>query len=135
MRTVADIAMYLLRGSKWERISGPGPSPHYLTTLAFDTKRNQVILHGAGPARRELWTVRPHDGKMGEPPAGRRIPGVPARSGLFAGSRLFLTYGAELWEYSPSKNSWRRTTVAEPTLRTGQNRAMVHGQCVQFFSA
>jgi hypothetical protein len=53
-----DNAVYLLRGSKWYRISAAGPSPQYLsemTSLAFDTKRNQLILHGGGPRRRELW--------------------------------------------------------------------------------
>ena len=44
LRKVEDNAVYLLRGSKWDRISAAGPSPQYLyemTSLAFDTKRNQ----------------------------------------------------------------------------------------------
>lgn len=49
---------------------------------------------------------------------------------LFGGGHIaedvFLTLGAGLWEYSPSKNAWRKSTIADPALRAGQNRAMVY---------
>jgi hypothetical protein len=126
---VEDNAMYLLRGAAWERLSRLGPSPQNLyemTSLAFDTRRNQVILHGAGPARRELWTfdVKTRTWENRQP--GGEAPAAMREAVYLPGLDVFLTYGSGLWEYSPSKNSWRKTPIAEPSMRAGQNRAMVY---------
>jgi len=126
---VEDNAVYLLRGSRWERISGKGPSPQYLyemTSLAFDTKRNQLILHGAGPNRRELWTFDVKTRRWENRQPDGEAPACLREAVYLPGPDVYLTYGAGLWEYSPSKNSWRRTAIPEPALRTGQNRAMVY---------
>lgn len=128
-RKAEDNAVYLLRGSRWERISDPGPSPQNLyemTSLAFDTSRNQLILHGAGPARRDLWTFDVKTRKWeNRKPAGEAPPSL--REAVYLpGPDVFLTYGDGLWEYSPSKNAWRKTNIPEPPLRAGQNRAIVY---------
>jgi hypothetical protein len=128
-RKVEDNAVYLLRGTKWERLSAPGPSPQYLyemTSLAFDSKRSQLILHGGGPSRRELWVFDVKTRKwQNRQPAGSAPP--PMREAVYLPGRdVFLTYGPGLWEYSPSNNTWRQTAIADPPLRTGQNRAMVY---------
>jgi hypothetical protein len=97
-----------------------------MTSLAFDSKRNQVILHGAGPRRRDLWTFDLKTRKWEDRQPNGEGPAALREAVYLPGSDVFLTYGAGLWEYSPSKNSWRRTTIAEPSTRAGQNRAMVY---------
>jgi hypothetical protein len=128
-RKVEDNAIYLLRGSRWERMSAPGPSPQYLyemTSLAFDSRRNQVILHGAGPRRRDLWTFDLKTRKWEDRKPSGEAPASLREAVYLPRPDVFLTYGAGLWEYSPSKNAWRKTAIAEPLLRAGQNRAMVY---------
>lgn len=128
-RTQADNAVYLLRGAKWERLSAQGASPQYLyemTSLAFDTKRNQLLLHGGGPKRNELWAFDMKTRRWeNRKPEGEAPP--PLREAVYLpGSDVFLTYGPGLWEYSPATNRWRKTSVPEPSTRVGQNRGMVY---------
>jgi hypothetical protein len=128
-RKVEDNAVYLLRGAKWDRISGPGPSPQYLyemTSLAFDTRRNQLILHGGGPRRRELWTFDVKTGKWDDRQPSGEAPPCMREAVYMPGADVFLTYGNGLWEYSPSRNAWRKTAVTDPPMGSGQNRAMVY---------
>ena len=130
---LADNALFLLKGARWERLSGAGPSPQNLyemTSLAYDSRRGQVILHGAGARRDELWTFdmktrrwenrRPRVDGGGEPPVcGREAVYIP-------GQDVFLTYGAGTWGYFPAENLWRKLEIADPPGRAGQNRAMVY---------
>ena len=128
-RNPEDNPIYLLRGATWERMSGPGPSPRYLyemTSLAFDTRRNQVILHGAGASRRELWTFDVKTRKWENRQPEGEAPPCLREAVYLPGPDVFLTYGPGLWEYSPGHNRWRRTSIADPPLRAGQNRAMVY---------
>lgn len=127
-RKVEDNAVYLLRGSKWDRISAAGPSPQYLyemTSLAFDTKRNQLILHGGGPTRRELWTFDVRTRKWANREPSGDAPACMREAVYLPGPDVFLT-GNGLWEYSPPRNAWRKTAITEPPMRAGQNRAMVY---------
>jgi hypothetical protein len=44
---------------RWERLGGRQPSPQNLyemTSLVHDSKRDQLLLHGAGKGRDELWS-------------------------------------------------------------------------------
>jgi hypothetical protein len=128
-----DNAIFLLRGSQWERRSGPGPSPQNLyemTGLAYDIRRNQVILHGGGAGRDELWTFDLQAGRW-----TNRVPrvqggGVPpacTREAVYIpGKDVFLIFGSGLWEYDPAGNAWRKRDIAEPPQKAGQNRAMVY---------
>ncbi|MBL8228637.1 MAG: hypothetical protein JNL98_09175 [Bryobacterales bacterium] len=128
-RQQEDNAVYLLRGTSWERLSAPGPSPQYLyemTSLAFDTRRNQLILHGAGTARNELWTFDVKSRRwVNRKPQGE-APTCMREAVYLAGRDVFLTYGPGLWEYSPAANTWRKTAIGDPPVRVGQNRAMVY---------
>jgi len=128
-RQMEDNGVYLLRGTKWERISSPGPSPQYLyemTSLAFDTKRNQLILHGGGRERRELWTFDVKTRKWTNREPQGEAPQCMREAVYLPERDVFLTYGAGLWEYSPATNRWRKTEIADPAMRAGQNRAMVY---------
>ena len=57
-----DAGVYLYHAAQrtWERFDQPGSSGpqnlYELTSLAYDSRRDQVILHGGGPRRDELWT-------------------------------------------------------------------------------
>ena len=58
--TAEDKAIYLLElaAGRWNRLGPSQPSPQNLyeqTSLAYDEKRRQILLHGAGKNREELW--------------------------------------------------------------------------------
>ena len=60
-----DKAIFLLdvAHKRWQKLSEGQPSPQNLyemSSLAYDSKRDQVILHGAGQRRDELWTFDIH---------------------------------------------------------------------------
>ena len=98
-RKVDNNAVYLLRGSKWKRISGARQSPQYLyerTSLAFDTKRDQLILHGGGPRTPRALDIRRQDAQMGESPAVRRGDSCMRETIYLPGPDVFLTYGSSL---------------------------------------
>ena len=131
-----DTAIYLFHAAerRWERLSGKdAPSPqnlYELTSLAYDAKRDQVILHGGGLKRDELWTFdfathRWHNmhpkSEAGPPACSREAVYLPHED-------LFLTYGHGLWAWKPPENAWHRVEIpfeGQPP-RTGENRAMVY---------
>jgi hypothetical protein len=128
-----DNAIFLLRGLQWERRSGPGPSPQNLyemTSLAYDSRRNQVILHGGGAGRDELWTFDlPARRWANRAPLvqGGGVPPACTREAVYIpGQDVLLIFGSGLWEYDPAGNAWRKRDIAEPPQRAGQNRAMVY---------
>ncbi|MCW5982091.1 MAG: hypothetical protein KIT09_28655 [Bryobacteraceae bacterium] len=135
-----DNAPYLLRGDRWEKLGGPGPSPQNLyemTSLAYDSKRDQIVLHGGGARRDELWTFDIKSGRWTnrQPKvigASDGRPPVCARESVYIpGADVVLSYGPPLWVYSPSENSWRPLDLpvnGDPQLheRASQNRAMVY---------
>jgi hypothetical protein len=124
-----DTALYVLRGSTWERLSQGQPSPQNLyetTALAYDSKRDRVILHGAGKARDELWICDLKTRRWQKlqpqgpaPPAMREAVYLP-------GPDVFLTAGAALWVYGVSDNAWQKSTIPSPPGAAGQNRAIVY---------
>ncbi|MCC6586925.1 MAG: hypothetical protein IT168_09560 [Bryobacterales bacterium] len=129
-RKVEDNAVYLWKANQWQRLSKPGPSPQNLyemTSLAFDTKRNQLILHGAGADRRDVWIFDVANGKWQPRKTQGEAPPACLREAVYMpGADVMLTYGSGLWEYAPATNRWRRLPIAEPRVRAGQNRAMVY---------
>jgi hypothetical protein len=144
-----DKAIYLLDVSRkqWRRLSEGQPSPQNLyemTSLAYDSKRDQVILHGAGQRREELWTfdVTSHRWKNMGPavldPRGEAPP-VCAREAVYIPEEdlvLFFgspsgDHGVPVWTYAASQNGWRRITIpwntsTEEVAASNQNRAMVY---------
>ena len=125
-----DTALYLFDAGKarWNRLGRKGPSPQNLyemTSLAYDSKRDRLLLHGAGPRRTELWSFdmaaarwRNLAPEGPEPEASREAVYLPKQD------VLLLCGAGGLWEYSPAKNAWRRLAI--PFTSSGQNRAMVY---------
>lgn len=131
-----DTAIHLYRASenRWERLnSETDPSPqnlYELTSLAYDTKRDQLILHGGGLKRDELWTfnfstrqwrdMQPK-GDAGTPACSREAVYLPRQD-------AFLTYGNGFWLWKPAENAWRRAVIPfnGPPPKAGENRAMVY---------
>ena len=134
-RTPIDNAIYLLQGSAWERLDKGGPSPQNLyemTSLAFDSTRSRVILHGAGIRRDELWTFdlkasrwqNMHPGILA--PQGASPPECMREAVFIPGEDVFLTLGDALWAYRVKDNVWERIDIPAPAGASGQNRAMVY---------
>ncbi|HEY2930988.1 MAG TPA: hypothetical protein VGK99_04515 [Acidobacteriota bacterium] len=141
-------AIFLLDAGtgNWTRLSKGSPAPQHLyemTSLAYDTRRDQVLLHGAGEQRNELWAFsfqtrswRKLVPKV-EPPS-RSVPSCSREAVYIPRQDVFLTYGPDpekksapaMWEYSVGENTWRRIDIpfAGDTGidRVGQNRAMVY---------
>jgi len=144
-----DTATHLLDAAAkhWRRLNEPGPSPQNLyemTSLAYDSRRDRVILHGGGK-QDELWAFdiparrwRDLQPRVIAPPAG--LPPVAGREAVYLSNEDgFLTFGparenptqAELWAYSAGDNVWRRGDLPpisemEPRVVASQNRAMVY---------
>jgi hypothetical protein len=121
-----DYAVYLYRQNRWQRLSeGPSPQNLYeLTSLAFDAKRNLVILHGGGALRNELWTFSPATRlwtlrNSSGPTATREAVYLPTRD-------LFVTLGDGLQAWNPSTNEWKPLNLPLSCKGVGQNRALVY---------
>ena len=138
----ADNAVYLYRKGRWEKFGAGQPSPQNLyemTSLAWDSTREQLILHGGGPRRDELWTFdwKSKRWTNREPkvvgPAGAQPPACSREAVYLPQDDVMLTYGGpdNTWAYTPSDNSWRKVTLPfdandELSRHTSQNRAMVY---------
>jgi hypothetical protein len=134
-RTPIDNAIYLLQGSAWERLDKGGSSPQNLyemTSLAFDSTRSRVILHGAGIRRDELWTfdLKASRWKNMQPsilaPQGALPPECMREAVFIPGEDVFLTLGEALWAYRVKDNVWEKIDIPAPAGASGQNRAMVY---------
>jgi hypothetical protein len=139
----ADTAVYLFNPAekRWDRLGNEQPSPQNLyesASLAYDTKRDRLMLHGAGARRNELWMFDLKTRRWthsepagGNPAASREAAYLPGADALLIGSpapedRSVLA----VWAYSPEDNRWRRVATsfkgAAPRGASGQNRAMVY---------
>jgi hypothetical protein len=149
-QTPDDKAIYLLEvtNRSWKRLSQEQPSPQNLyeqTSLAYDSRRDQVLLHGAGKNRDELWifemvsrlwkkmqprVLAPKDAPP--PVCSREAVYIPEED-------VFLTYGSapenqralQMWVYKVNENAWYRVEIpwgsgAESVSGANQNRAMVY---------
>ena len=132
----------------WNRLGKAGqPSPQNLyeqTSLAYDSQRDQVLLHGGGGKRDELWAFDLKTNRWLElkpkvaAPAGAAPPGCNRESVYIPGQDVMITYGPglekrspALWAYKPDENAWYGLEVAAPpgidaALASGQNRALVY---------
>jgi hypothetical protein len=118
----------------WERLDRPGsggPQNLYeMTSLAFDSRRDDLILHGGGARRDELWTfsMRSRNWRNMQPKTTDAAPACSREAVYLPDQDAFLTYGDGLWLWKRSENAWRRLQIPFDKLpeRTGQNRAMVY---------
>jgi hypothetical protein len=112
---------------------------------AYDSRRDQVILHGAGEKQNELW-VFDLSSRMWiqkKPrvvaPAGKEPPACTREAVYIPGEDAFLIYGPApedltapaVWVYKPDENTWRLLDIPplsdiEPARGASQNRALVY---------
>ncbi len=137
-----DNPLYLFEAAKnqWTRLGPPQVSPgnlYEMTSLAYDTRREQVILHGGGKNRDEVWTfdLKTKRWRNMQPkvvaPEGAAAPVCTRESVYIPSEDVVLIYGSAIWEYSVGENVWRRVEIPQMTEvpvrnRTSQNRAMVY---------
>src|SRR5207248_7316186 len=131
-----DTAIYLYRASenRWERLnseSNPSPQNLYeLTSLAYDTKRDRLILHGGGLKRDELWTFdfATRRWRNMQPKFETEAPRCSREAVYLPGADVFLTYGDDVWIWKPAENAWHRAPIPfeGPAPKVGENRAMVY---------
>jgi hypothetical protein len=128
--------LYHAADRRWEKLSRGQPSPQNLyemTSLAYDSTRKRIILHGGGQGHRELWTfdLAEHEWKNLQPKVSGDAGPAPAASreaAYIPSQDTFLTLGEDLWAYEPSPNTWRKLNIELPgdKRRMGQNRALVY---------
>jgi hypothetical protein len=128
------VYLYRAEQRRWERLDKPGtdgPQNLYeLTSLAYDSVRDRIILHGGGLRRDELWTfdlrsrawsnMRPRS--EGPPPeCSREAVYLPEQDSL-------VTLGEHLWIWKASENAWRKLQVPfeKSPPAADKNRAMVY---------
>jgi hypothetical protein len=145
-----DNLVYLLdvAGREWKKLTKAGPHPQNLyemTALVYDSKRDQLILHGGGPQRDELWRfplsgdkwekLEPGfaTGTDGKPPVCRReavyIPGQDVM--LTAGSPAGSGRSSGIYAYHVGENRWYKVDIPPPSGKrpadvVGQNRAWTY---------
>lgn len=141
--TPRDTAAYLFEAeaNSWRRIGDRQPSPQNLyemTSLAFDTKRQRLVLHGAGANRNELWILDVGSGRWSNLQPKGEVPSASREAVYLPRQDVVLICGSApedrnllaVWSWSPVQNAWRREPVsfsgAAPPRASGQNRAMVY---------
>ena len=149
-RKVVENAVFLLdvESRAWRKLSGEGPWPQNLyemTALVYDSRREQLILHGGGPRRDELWTFGLDVGRwrkldpslealeIKEPPVCRReAVYIPSEDVFLTGSYPHRqSSAAGMYAYRVGENAWHRIAIPPPEGRDprsiiGQNRALTY---------
>lgn len=145
-----DTALYLFNAAerRWSRLDDGGASPQNLyemTSLAYDSKRDRLFLHGAGENLDEAWAfdlrARRWDNlqpRVAAPPGG--LPPPASREAVYLpDDDVILTVGPSredsaqpaAWAYSAGENVWRKVEIpmpagVAPSQVAGQNRALVY---------
>jgi hypothetical protein len=146
----ADNGVYRLdvAGRKWNRLNEPGARPRNLyetSSLVYDSRRDQIILHGGGPQRDELWRFRLSGGQWEKlepefaPGAGAKPPVCLREAVYIPGEDAVLTSGMPagtkedpaLWAYRVAENRWHKLSIPAPPGRraadlSGWNRAWAY---------
>jgi galactose oxidase-like protein len=142
-----DTALFFLNAKDggWQRLSEKETSPQNLyerTSLAYDSNRDRVLLHGGGPNRDELWSfeLKAKHWKNLAPTvlAPRRAkPPASGREAVFLAKQdLLLIYAASskeprvwtLWAYRPTQNVWEELEFPGKDIprRMGWNDALIY---------
>jgi hypothetical protein len=135
-----DTAIYLYHAAehaaehRWERLNNKNAPPpqnlYELTSLAYDSKRDRLILHGGGLKRNELWTFdfASRQWRNMQPKTQAGTPACSREAVYLPRQDVFLTYGDGFWIWRPAENAWHRAEIPfdGPPPRVGENRAMVY---------
>ncbi len=133
---------------KWVKLSKNGPWPQNLyemTALVYDSRRKQLILHGGGPERTELWSfqlgrslwrkLKPNTTNLpgGEAPVCRREAAyIPSQDVFFTcGYPHGKSDDAGVYVYRVGENVWYRVNIPSPVgvpqrSIAAQNRAFTY---------
>jgi N-acetylneuraminic acid mutarotase len=134
-RRAAAVYMYSVASRSWKRLDDPaGDSPQNLyemTSLAYDSRRDRLILHGGGASRDELWTfdMRSRQWQNMRPRTSGAAPACSREAVYLPKEDIFLTYGNGVRTWSVSENAWHVVQIpfdVEPASAVGQNRALVY---------
>jgi Galactose oxidase, central domain len=149
-KTVVENSVFLLdlEAQEWRKLTTSGPWPQNLyemTALVHDSRREQLILHGGGPERDELWRFPLDKGKWEKieprfaPGTGGKPPVCRREAVYLPDDDVYLTAGAPasdnaepgLWAYRVAENRWYRVDIEPPEGKTmrdmlGQNRAWTY---------
>jgi hypothetical protein len=109
---------------------GHSPQNLYeLTSLAYDSRRDQMILHGGGAKRDELWSFDFRTKQWRDMQPSGSAPKCSREAVYLPKQDAFLTYGdAGAWIWRPAENAWEAVDIPfdHAPARVGQNRAMVY---------
>jgi hypothetical protein len=147
-----DNAVYLFDAAsrQWQRLGEPQASPqnlYELTSLAYDSKRDQLILHGGGKNRDELWTfdLKAKRWKNLQPvvaaPRGAQPPAASRAAVYIPRDDVFVIHGrapdsrgaSAMWAYRLESNEWTRLDIppapgVEASANVSQNRALLYDE-------
>ncbi len=147
---MVDNSVYQLKVAdrKWDKLTRKGPWPQNLyemTALVYDSRREQLILHGAGTNQDELWRfplstgqwekIEPdfHSGTGGRPPVCKREAVYLPDDDVFltAGTPAGVKSGSGFWAYQVEENRWYKMNIEPPkglsmNNMLGQNRAWAY---------
>lgn len=147
-QSMVENAVYSLdvAGRKWKKRSGDGPWPqnlYELTALVYDSKRDQLILHGGGERRDELWRfdLKGSQWEKINPQYGASTGGhspICNREGVYLPKDdVFLIPcrgpgdDQGIWAYHVGDNRWHKCDIDVPEGRTkrdmrSQNRSWTY---------
>jgi hypothetical protein len=142
-----DVFLLDVAGRKWKNLTQDGPWPQNLyemTALVYDSKRNQLLLHGGGENRDELWRflldkglwekIEPlhAEGTGGrQPSCSREAVYLPKDDVLLTSGRVAGERDTAMWAYKIAENRWHKLDIGPPDGRTSrdmtsQNRAWAY---------
>ena len=135
-------------GRRWTEIARSGPYPENLyeqTALVYDSRRQQLILHGGGPDRDELWKFPLSGGRWERiapglaPDMGGKPPSCWREAVYLPEQDVVLTAslpsgggaGPGIYAYHVGENRWQRVNIPPPPGKTpndlvGWNRAWAY---------
>ncbi|HEU0006941.1 MAG TPA: kelch repeat-containing protein [Terriglobia bacterium] len=139
------LSLFDAKARRWQRLGEKQASPQNLyerTSLAYDSNRDRVLLHGGGANRDELWSFELKEKRWKNltptviTPQGAKPPASGREAVFLAKQDLLLIYAASskeprawtLWAYRPSQNVWEELEVSGKDIprRMGWNDALVH---------
>jgi hypothetical protein len=140
---VVENSLYLLEVAqkRWVNLTRGGPWPQNLyemTALVYDSKRDQIILHGGGLDRDELWRFRLRGGywerirvRSSGPACSREAVYIPLQDLILTSGSLPGEEEECFWVYHLDTNRWQRVAIelpegVSPADMASQNRAWAY---------
>jgi hypothetical protein len=138
------LSLFDAKAGAWQRLGEKQTSPqnYERTSLAYDSNRDRVLLHGGGANRDELWSFELKERRWKNltptviTPQGGKPPASGRESVFLAKQDLLLIYAASskeprawtLWAYRPARNGWEELEISGKDIprRMGWNDAVIY---------